>query len=532
MPARLTTEEFITRAKKIHGGFYDYSKVEYNGAQGKIIITCVVHGDFCQTAYSHLQGRGCPECSGLKRYTTREFINKARNIHKNLYLYDKVVYINNKTPIIITCPTHGDFGQTPHNHLQGRGCPDCANAETSRRQLKTTKKFVAQARKVHGNFYSYEKVEYTGSDTPVIITCPIHGDFHQVANSHLQGRGCPDCANVGTSRRQLLTTKKFVTQARKVHGNFYSYEKVEYRGTSKKVIITCPIHGDFEQRPNGHLRGQGCFHCGKIKRSRSLLYTTEEFIAKAREIHEDFYSYKKVNHIHSNTSVIITCPIHGDFEQKPISHLSGKGCQSCGRERASNSNRYSAKEFITKSKVVHGNFYNYSKVNYIRNDIAVIIECPIHGDFKQKPTIHLGGHGCPSCNQSSGEQRIAEFLDNLNISYTQEKRFDNCRSKKPLPFDFHFSINGMNFLIEYDGVHHFEPVTNWGGQDRLALVQYHDAIKDDFADQHDYILIRVPYTANDIEAFLQEKLEKYIPHFYDRCHRNPAADPWREEFPL
>ena len=121
----MTKEKFIEKAKAIHGDRYDYSKVEYSNNRTKVCIICPVHGEFWQTPHTHLQGCGCPACYGTKKRTKEEFVEEARKIHGDRYDYSRVEYINNKTPVCIICPEHGEFWQKPMNHLAGCGCPEC-----------------------------------------------------------------------------------------------------------------------------------------------------------------------------------------------------------------------------------------------------------------------------------------------------------------------------------------------------------------------------------------------------------------------
>ena len=143
MSKKLTTEIFIERARKIHGNKYDYSKVVYVNCYSLIIIICPLHGEFVQTPTVHLSGRGCQKCGGTTRLTTEEFINKARKIHGNTYDYSKVVYVNTHIEIIIICPKHGEFLQTPNGHLSGKGCMKCSGLEKS-----TTEKFIIRAKQI------------------------------------------------------------------------------------------------------------------------------------------------------------------------------------------------------------------------------------------------------------------------------------------------------------------------------------------------------------------------------------------------
>ena len=127
---RLTTKQFIEKAKAVNGGEYDYSLVEYKNSKTKVKIICPIHGIFKQTPNSHLNGRGCPKCRYIKsgdkqRLTTEQFIEKVKDVHNDKYNYFLIEYKNVKTKVKIICPTHGVFEQTPGSHLNGQGCPKC-----------------------------------------------------------------------------------------------------------------------------------------------------------------------------------------------------------------------------------------------------------------------------------------------------------------------------------------------------------------------------------------------------------------------
>ena len=186
----------------------------------------------------------------------------------------------------------------------------------------TKEKFIAKAKAIHGNKYDYSKIEYKGSKDKICIICPEHGEFWQSPSNHYH-YGCVICG--GTYK---IDTNEFIKRAKKVHGDKYSYTKVNYKTNEIKVTITCPIHGDFEQTPHDHLNGHGCPICGG-----ALHYTQEDFIQRAKEIHGEQYSYDKVKYTKSTNKVIITCPKHGDFLQVPAAHLSGVGCPKCKRSR-------------------------------------------------------------------------------------------------------------------------------------------------------------------------------------------------------
>lgn len=190
---------------------------------------------------------------------------------------------------------------------------------------KTTEEFIAEARAVHGDKYNYDKVVYRSALKEVIITCPLHGEFPQRANSHLDGCGCKECAK----ELRTKTTEEFIAEAKVVHGNKYIYDKTKYINPITPIIITCLHHGDFQMFPYNHLQGHGCKECMKVKMSKERIKTTKEFIIDAKAVHGDRYNYDKVIYNGAFNEVTITCPKHGDFQQQPHSHLMGCGCKEC-----------------------------------------------------------------------------------------------------------------------------------------------------------------------------------------------------------
>ena len=187
-PIIFDTKDFIKKAKEKHGNKYDYSKVEYVDSKTKVCIICPIHGEFWQLPNNHLRGKGCSKCKGGVKLTNEEFIKKANIKFKNFFNYSKVNYTNATTPIIITCPIHGDFWQTPQSHLHSTyGCPSCALAYRVAKRQSNTKNFIEKAKKVHGDKYDYSKVDYVDSRTKVLIICPQHGEFVQRPNTLLNG---------------------------------------------------------------------------------------------------------------------------------------------------------------------------------------------------------------------------------------------------------------------------------------------------------------------------------------------------------
>jgi very-short-patch-repair endonuclease/ribosomal protein L44E len=369
-------------------------------------------------------------------------------------------------------------------------------------------------------------------------------------------------------KKLKYTTNQIIDKAIVVHGNTYIYEHFIYNGTNIKSIITCSIHGNFQQRPVDHINNrQGCPICaGNIK------YTKSDFIIKARLIHKEKYDYSKVEYKTNKIKIEIFCnACNMFFWQTPHMHLQGQGCIKC-----SGSKKYTTQEFVEKSIKIHGNKYNYSKIEYVNAHTKIKIfcnkcmkyffqnpsehlngqSCPfcigkyktkeeiifqfqqIHGiekfdyskveyvsaktkviirckkckkDFKQTPNNHLNGNGCFYCKCSNGEEKIRNKLKDNNISTKEQIKFNTCKNIKSLIFDFY--LIDYNILIEYDGKQHFEPVSFCKDQSEeskkqfLKEIQHRDSIKTNWAKENNIPLIRFNFRE---EKYLEEKLNKLI----------------------
>lgn len=221
-------------------------------------------------------------------------------------------------------------------------------------------------------------------------------------------------------------TKDFIVKAVEVHGDKYDYSLVEYINTRTKVKIICKIHGEFEQNPNNHLKGSNCSKCCGTQQK-----TTEQFIDEAQQIHGNKYNYSKVNYTNSNNKVIIICKEHGEFEQRAIGHLTGKGCSLCGIGKNKLNRTTPQNDFIIKSNEIHHNKYDYSKVIYTNSNTKIIIICKEHGEFEQLPIKHLNGQGCTKCGYNKNSiKRTKSFDDFVNESNKiHGNNFDYSKTK-------------------------------------------------------------------------------------------------------
>jgi very-short-patch-repair endonuclease len=377
------------------------------------------------------------------KMTVDEFIKRSNKVHGGKYNYDKVVMGKNTSDhVTITCPIHGDFSQNASQHLLGRGCKKCGYD----RKSITKAEFLKRSIETHGNKYNYDKTDVTGKKVSdkVLITCPKHGDFLQGMKQHMEGNGCKKCF----IENRKMSKDEFIQRAKEKYGDKYSYDRVKMGGNyhKDKVLVTCPIHGDFPITPSSFLNKRSCPKCTLRKKGNQPM-ERDEFIQRAKEKHGDRYGYDNVEmgrSVHKN-KVTITCSKHGDFLQSPWNHLNGAGCPYCSESRGE------------------------SRVKNILKSLNL--------PFMKQHT----------------------FDDCVSTIQGQRK----C---KKLQFDFY--IPSKNLAIEYDGIQHFKPVKKFGGDEQHNKQLMFDKIKDEYCKKMGIKLIRIPYTEfNNIEEILKKTVE-------------------------
>lgn len=300
-----------------------------------------------------------------------------------------------------------------------------------------------------------------------------------------------------------ITREEIIRRFKIKHDNYYDYSSVsidndDYLNCDIRII--CPLHGEFNQKLKNHLYGKGCKKCGVIKAHKNQKSNTSEFISKANKIHDSKFDYSKTKYIDAKKKVVIICPIHGDFLQRPNDHLSGYGCNKCAIEIRTKS-KYNNIKYLNIVNEVHNSRYKYPNLNIenITSDFIKII-CPIHGVFEQNAYQHKRGQGCPKCNISKGEKDIELLLQKNNLKYCNQYKFKDCKYKKSLPFDFY--LPDLNICIEYDGRQHFECVEIFGGEEEFKKIKLRDKIKNKYCEDNNIKLIRIKYN-EDIFTKLQ-----------------------------
>ena len=306
--------------------------------------------------------------------------------------------------------------------------------------------------------------------------------------------------------RKMKSHGDFVKSANDIHGEGrYDYSKSVYTGGKNKLLIVCrACDCEFWQTPNNHLKKKGCPRCGIASRVAKRRWNTASFILEAIKVRgETDYDYSLVSYGENDRcKVEIICnTCKKSFLQSPNNHLYGKGCPYCKLDKLGDSRRYTLAEFVEKSVIVHGDGrYDYGNSVYIDIKTKISIKCNSCGYiFDQSPDHHINrAQGCPKCSESRGERIVSMVLDSLAVEYQFQKRFDTCRNKRSLPFDFY--LPNHDVCIEYHGIQHYEPVASWGGEKALKSCQRRDKIKAKFCKDNGIHLEVIPYWLDEAQV--------------------------------
>lgn len=213
--------------------------------------------------------------------------------------------------------------------------------------------------------------------------------------------------------------------------------------------------------------------------------SNDEFIKKANKKHNGKYTYQHCVYIGSKHNVIITCPKHGDFTQNANSHLNGRGCPKCSKQRFS---FMTNKEREQRFREIHGNKYDYDWSTYIKNHSPMNMFCKKHGLFQQSPSKHLIGEGCPKCKRSRLEEEIEQILLKNNIEFIAQYK------QKWLGLQsLDFYLPKYKIAIECQGYQHFSPIKLYGGEDAFKQRKILDKNKFERCKEHG---IKILYYSN------------------------------------
>jgi hypothetical protein len=249
-------------------------------------------------------------------------------------------------------------------------------------------------------------------------------------------------------------------------------------------------------RPYSILSGKGCPMCaGNVKR------THKQYIQDLILVNSNIEPIEE--YINTDTSILHQCKIcQHIWSIKPNHTLNGHGCPMCEFKKNADNKRKPQEEYIQELSYVNSDIEVIGEyINYITPLLHRCKKCG--NEWDAKPCHTMRGHGCSVCNESHGEKGISQWLDNNSVEYISQYRFDDCRDKYPLPFDFYLPQH--NICIEYNGKQHYEAIDFFGGEDAFKIRQQHDGIKKNYCQSNNINLLYISYKQN-----IEEELNKFL----------------------
>lgn len=331
--------------------------------------------------------------------------------------------------------------------------------------------------------------EYVDAKTKIMHHCLIHDVYWEMLPGNaLAGKGCKECMKEKNRNRFLKSHDEYVRQVAEVAPYVVVLE--EYCGNDVPILHLCTRHNiEWMPYPSNVLKGEGCPECGKAKFHDKRCKKHDEYVdelAIANPTVEVVEEY-----VDSQTEILHHCFIHNIYWSiKPTNALMGKGCPECHKERIGISNAMSHDEYVEKVESINPDIIVLGR--YINNHAPILHKCLIDGNkWMAIPAKILNGSGCPQCKETNGERTVRQWLESYNITYEFQKKFDNCKDKKPLPFDFY--LPDYNVCIEYQGGQHYFPVAKFGGQEQFENQIRRDNIKKEYCQQNNISLLCIRY---------------------------------------
>lgn len=410
-----TPSSVIERFREVHGDYYDYSEVEFDGPSSFVTVICPRHGKFVIIASTHWSGTGCRDCmSEHRKLEWSEFLARVREIYGDAYEIEPVGKISPKVTVEIRvhCKEHDEFIiQRSDRLLRGVvNCPSCRIPPVT-----------------DGKITSPAPVPQPISDDtdqqPQFVTRPAQRRLDRLAQYRLE----QEQERLGKAEKAALKFEKraFLARASEKHQARYDYSAVDYQGPTVAVQVQCAAHGSFWIEPTAHTKGEGCPECRKAK-GAELRLTRDEFIVRSRELFGNVFGYDLIDD--PFPGIIYTqkffCKRHSEiFAQNCASHLLGHvGCEACKAEKLTaraSRKRWSpynadpdlaALKFVERARAIYKGRYDYSPTYFLGPDQIVRFICPDHGICRVLAKEHLSGKGCPKCLQEDRERKKANTL--------------------------------------------------------------------------------------------------------------------------
>lgn len=367
----------------------------------------------------------------MNRLDIKEFIERAQRAHGNKYDYSKVIYNSIDSKVCIICPEHGEFWQTPYNHMKGQGCPKCAIKKNSDEKRDTIENFSEKLKKIHGERYIIPAdFVYKNTVTKVKLICPEHGEFEITPGNLFKGQGCKKCSNLKMSKKFSLGIEKFRKRLfEKFKDDITLCEDSVYINNRTPIKLNCKKHGIFYCEPQNILKGNGCWECRNESISESKKLPIEDILERFNQAHGRFYEYDISTYKNTIEKIRIICPIHGEFWQSPKAHIRGQGCPVCKRSHL---------ELEVENLLIQNNIRferEYSslwlsplRLDFYLPDYSIGIECQGLQHFEN--VDFFSSNIKDIRKRDKAKKRLCERNNIKILYYTDIKKYDTFLSEK------------------------------------------------------------------------------------------------------
>ena len=385
---------------------------------------------------------------------------------------------------------------TPSNFLRGSRCPMCSLKAEGEARRKTNIQFEKEVLDLVGDEYVFLD-SYVNANTKIRVKHNKCGNTYKVLPSKfLNGRRCPYCFG-----KHKKTDTQFKQEVYDLVGNDYTFLDYYVNNKTKLRVKHNKCNNIYDVNPNDFLTGHRCPYCSARTRRKARGKTNAQFKQEVYDLVGDEYTFLDA-YFNKRTKLRVKHNKCGNiYNVLPTNFLRGSRCPVCSvRGRDSKTDA----QFKCEVYDLVGNEYTFLD-SYIDSGTKIRVKHNKCGNtYEVRPTDFISHQTrCPYCNSPKGETIITKLLNLLNINYEPQKTFNDLRDTQPLSYDFY--LPDQNTLIEYQGIQHYQPIDYFGGEAKLKIQQKHDKMKSDYAKDHDYNLIAVPYT---IDTF--SKIKKYL----------------------
>lgn len=358
---------------------------------------------------------------------------------------------------------------------------------------KTHEEYVAELAEKNPMVEAIE--QYIDAKTSIFHLCKIHDVQWKTSPTNvLAGHGCFMCGNnVKKTHEQYVAEVAVVNPLIEVVG--------AYVNARTKIVHRCKIDGYiWYAAPYVVLRGDKCPKCmGNAKK------TTKEYIDELSVVNPGIEVVG--DYINATTPIAHRCKIDDHiWNVAPGNALNGNGCPLCKAQKLSKLFSKTHEQYVSEVAIINPDIEVLEQ--YVNSHVPILHRCKKDGyEWKIAPSNVLTGQGCPQCQESIGERKIRQWLQNNKIEYIYQNPFNDCKDKKELPFDFY--LPAYNICIEFDGRQHFEPIDFAGkgeewAKEQLEKTKRHDEIKNQYCATKNIRLLRIPYFKN-----IEEELNKF-----------------------